>query len=86
MTLTQLLNSISSGQIFSVQFTKKDGTTRQMTCRTGVVKHVKGRGLSFDPISKGLVPVYDMKVQSYRFINYNTIDWIKINGTTTKFK
>lgn len=60
-TLRTLIKEITPTTIFSVDFIKKDGSARTMTCRLGVTKHLKGGELPFDPIEKGLLPVYDME-------------------------
>lgn len=70
----------TSGQVFSVVFTKKDGSVRHMNCRTGVKKYVKGVGLAFDAKEKGLFGVYDMQSKGYRFINVNTIQGLQVAG------
>ena len=70
------------GKLFSVEFIKKDGTLRKMTARLGVTKHLKGVGMRYDAISKGLLPVYDMQKQSYRTINLDTILKLKVKGVT----
>jgi len=75
---TLLLNQ--DGSIFSITFTKKDGSIRQMNCRFGVKKHLKGGELAYDPLSKGLLPVYDLKNEGYRMISLNTIIELKLNG------
>jgi len=75
----------TGSKIFSVQFVKKDGTIRDMVCRTGVKKDLKGIGLNYDPISKGLLCVFDMQKNGYRMINVNTITKIKIEGTEWNF-
>ena len=80
ITLEQILNKVSNGKVFSAEFIKKDGTVRTMKARTGVVKHLKGGSLAFDPVKKKLIPVFDMDEQSYKFINFNTLQWIKIAG------
>ena len=36
---------VSSGKIFSANFTKADGTLRTMNCRVGVQKNLKGVGI-----------------------------------------
>lgn len=61
-----------------------------MVARTGVEKGNKGIGLSFDPMAKGLLPVLDMELSrtekdinnAKRFVNLNTLIWVKINGKT----
>jgi hypothetical protein len=82
MTQTEVLNKIrnSNGKIFNVVFIKKDGTIRHMNCRIGVKKGVKGKGLSFDPLLKGLLPVFDMAKNAFRMINLETIQKLKIAG------
>ncbi len=73
------------GKIFHVTFVKKDGSIRPMECRTGVKKGQKGKGLAFDAIAKGLLPVYDLGLARqmteeerlakppYRFVNMDTV-------------
>ena len=72
----------SGGTIFTACFVKKDNTTRVINCRTEVKKDLTGKGLKFDPLEKKLVSVYDLKKKSYRFINLDTIKYIKINKET----
>ena len=80
MNKEQLFKEITSGKIFTAQFIKKDGSRRLMNCRTNVKKFTNGKGLSFDPIAKNLLPVYDLKVKDYRFINLSTLISVKIGG------
>lgn len=61
------------GEFFSVRFIKKNGEVRDMRARTGVKKGLKGVGLSFSPRDYGLLPVYDLDKQEYRFVNLNTL-------------
>lgn len=84
----------SKGTIFSVGFTKKDGTYRTMVARLGVAKGVTGEGLKFktaNDIGKrnkedtrnkyyNLLPVYDMHKNAYRMINIDTINFLQIKG------
>jgi hypothetical protein len=87
ITLQQILDKVSNGRVFSASFIKKDGTERTMNCRTGVVKHTTGKGLSFNPISANLIPVFDMNKNGYRFISFDRLNWIKIGGKKyTNFK
>jgi len=88
MKAKQLISKMTSGRIFTAQFTKKDGSRRVMNCRTGVKKGNKGIGLSFDPIAKNLLPVTDMQLakkvddinKAKRFINLSTIVWVQVDG------
>ena len=70
----------TNGKIFSAVFTKKDGEKRNMVCRLGVAKYVKGVGLKFKPEERALVGVFDMHKKAYRFINMKTLEQIKIKG------
>ena len=76
----ELINS-SKGKIFSVTFTKKNGETREMICRKGVKKYLKGGELMFNPNEKGLAVVFDMKKNAYRMININTLEKIVVDKT-----
>jgi len=82
---TQLLKFIKEtvgDRIFTAEFIKKDGSVRRMSCRLGVRKGVTGVGMAFDPISKGLLPVYDMQKQAFRMINLSTLLTLTANGET----
>ena len=70
----------TKGAFFTVKFIKKDGSERVMNARFGVKKYIKGGELPYDPIAKGLLPVYDMQAQGYRMININTIISAKIGN------
>ena len=61
------------GAFFTVTFIKKDGSTRVMNARFGVKKYLKGGELPYDPIAKGLLPVFDVQEMAYRMINTKTI-------------
>lgn len=80
MTVQKLIELTNKGQIFSVKLVKKDGTLREMVCRLGVKKHLKGGTLNYDAKSRGLLPVFDMQKQAYRMINTKTLISAKING------
>lgn len=66
--------------IFSVTFTKKDGTVRTMVARLNVKKGVKGTGMAYNPIEKGLLPVFDMQKNGFRMINLKTVTELTIKG------
>jgi hypothetical protein len=67
------IENIPNGKIFSVVFVKKDGTIRHMNCRKGVKKYLAGGELHYIPSEHGLLPVFDMQIQKYRVINFQTI-------------
>jgi hypothetical protein len=73
----------TNDKIFSVNFTKKDGSARQMVCRRKVTKGVKGVGMSYNPSDYNLIPVYDMS-KGFRMINASTITELKIEGINYK--
>ena len=70
----------SNGRVFTVEHIKKDGTTRITNCRLHVKKGVNGVGLKYNPMEKGLLPVYDMQIQAHRMVNLNTITKLNIYG------
>ena len=75
----QILDAIiqANGRIFSVRFKKIDGTMRDINCRVGVKKYLKGVGRNHP---KGLLNVYDMQQEGYRYVNLNTIESAQIDG------
>ena len=75
-----LLMSATKGTIFTVAYTKKDGSTRILNGRSGVTKGVNGNGLKYDPAKKGLVPIYDLKARGHRMVNLNTMKSLKVRG------
>ncbi len=78
------LLSSSNGRIFTVVFTKKDGTIRKMNCRLDVKKHLKG-GESTTAHIDHLMTVFDMQAKGYRCINLDTIKSISLGGQTYEF-
>ncbi len=81
----ELINS-TNGKIFSVTFMKKDGTIRDMTCRLGVTKHLKGGTLRFDPSERGLVTVFDLESKGYRMVNIETLISLNTKGRILKVR
>ena len=70
----------ANNTIFSVEFIKKDGSVRTMTARLNVKKGVKGTGMAYDPIEKGLLPVWDMQKNAFRMINLKAVTKLQIKG------
>ena len=83
--ISKFVEATNNGKIFSATFEKKDGTIRTINCRRNVRKGVKGVGYSFDPMSKGLLSVYDMQNDGFRFINLEKLVEAKVNGEIFKF-
>ena len=68
-----------NGKFFTVIFTKKDGSTRKMTARTGVVKHLKGGTNKATMNHPEYLTVFDMANLGYRTVNLNTVHEIHMN-------
>jgi hypothetical protein len=81
-TINETLEQIQTAEntIFSVTFEKKDGTMRTMVARLNVKKGVNGKGMAYNPIEKGLLPVWDMQKNAFRMINLKTVTELKIKG------
>ena len=84
--LRSIIKELAENTIFRCTFTKKDGTIRDMTCRLGVKKGQTGRGLNFDVVEKGLLPVYDMGKNDYRMINLDTVTELRVKGQVYRFE
>jgi len=73
----------TNGTIFAVTFVKKDGTVRDMNCRLGVTKHLKGGEQAFDPNKEyDLLTVFDLQKKGYRMISLETLQKVTVNGQT----
>lgn len=73
----------TDGKVFSVRFIKADGSIREMKCRTGVTKHLKG-GTSTISHKPELYGVYDMEKQAYRCFNLNKVLEVKCGSVAYK--
>jgi len=76
----------TKGLIIGAEFIKRTtGEKRNINCIYGVKnpkKPLTGKGLKFNPKSKGLILVYDLKKEEYRFINLDGL----ISVTIRKIK
>ena len=79
-TEVKQLRELVGSKIFSVVFQKKDGTLREMVCRLGVKKHLKGGELGYDAEALNYLTVFDMQSEEYRTVNLNTLKKIKLDG------
>lgn len=61
-------------KIFTVTFTKKDGTIRNLNGRIGVIKHLKGGDKT---VPESYVVVYDLVKKAYRCFNPETVIKVK---------
>lgn len=93
----------TNGKFFSVQFTKRtNGKLRNMTCRTGVHKFLRGnagKGRAYNPSDKDLICVWDpasydpekgdngeIRDAGYRSINLRTVCSVTFRGETQTFE
>ena len=68
----------TNGRFFTVEFVKKDGSTRILNGRLGVEKYLKGGECTID--RSKFVIVYDVQSKGYRAVNRETILSVKIDG------
>jgi len=80
MIKEMIFTGCPNGQTFTATFTKKDGTIRDMNCRLGVTKHLKG-GESTTAHKENLMTVFDMQTKEYRCINLDTVQRLRIAGS-----
>ncbi len=78
----EFLQNETAGRILSVYFEKKDGSMREMICRRGVTKHLRGGELPYNPKPRMLVPVWDFGAKDYRIVNVATLVSFNIGGET----
>jgi hypothetical protein len=76
----QLKRLLSNGRFFTVTFIKKDGSTRRMTARTGVKKHLRG-GTNKNTNPNHLI-VWSVADKGYRTVDINAITKLTFNGET----
>ena len=74
------LDQLRNGKIFNVTFVQLNGNIRNITARLGVKKHLKNKGFSHDPVSKGNLTVYSLSDEGYRTVKIGNILRIKCNG------
>ena len=77
---------VSSGKIFSANFTKANGSERVINCRVGVQKNLKGVGIKYDTRKAHNLIVWDMNAEGYRTIKTDRLNWIRIQGKEYNFK
>lgn len=74
----EVIDSIK-GQFFTVEFVKKDGSLRQMNCRKGVNKYLRG-GKSTTFNNPDLVNVWDRQLKEYRCFSRSRLKEIRAGG------
>lgn len=78
----------AGGKFFNVQFVKKDGTIRSMTCRREVAKYSSGgeAGYSANPNNVGVWEVCECQgKEAYRCFNAENVIAMKVKGMEYKF-
>jgi hypothetical protein len=76
-------NGSGKGQLFTVTFHKKDGTLRTMRARLGMQRNLTGRGMSYNPASKGLVTVWSADKQGYRTVKLDKVVSLSLRDRTS---
>ena len=85
------LSELKNGTIYSVLFTKKDGTERLLNSIKGTSRGVNGEGLKYNAEDRGLVPVYDIQLakkqpespeKCWRMVNIQTVKSVCVNKET----
>lgn len=95
MDIAKFKEIIKDNTLFTVCFTKKDGTERVMNARLAVKKYIKGTNEEATAKRKETLAVtnqincYEMRgtsdregAENYRTINLNTVKWLKAHGKT----
>jgi len=78
-----LKEAVADGHTFYVTFVKRtNGEVREMRCRVGVKKHLKGGEKKFSDEEKKLLTVFDLDKLAYRSIPLDQIIRVKVNGKT----
>lgn len=78
--LSAFMHESNDGRIFTIEFVKKDGSLRKLNGRRGVRQGTNGRGMKYNPIKRGLLPVFDMQKMGWRMVNFDTIVSYTIHG------
>jgi len=76
------VRKIVGSKFFAVEFQKKDGSMRQMTCRLGVTKHLKG-GKSTTAHKDNLLTVFEIG-KGYRSLNLDKVQSFKCGDVEFK--
>lgn len=72
----------NEGKLFSVTFTKLDGSKRKMVARLDVKKYLKNGKLLYNPRSRNNIIVFSMQDGDYRTINIDRLLKVKAYNTT----
>jgi hypothetical protein len=78
MTTLEKIIEATKGRFFRATFVKKDGSTRVMVGRLGVISHLKGGDARYD--KSKYIGVYDVQAGGYRLISRETLKEVKFGG------
>lgn len=78
--LSAFMHETNDGKIFTVEFTKKNGQLRKLNGRRKVSQGTNGKGMNYNPVDRGLLPVFDMQKLAWRMVNFDTIVSYAIHG------
>jgi len=64
----------TKGKFFSISFIKRtNGAQRRMLARIGVKKGIKGVGLSYNPLDRDLMVVWDRVKKQFRMVSLDSV-------------
>jgi transcription initiation factor TFIID subunit TAF12 len=79
----------TKGKFFSVNFTKADNSLRDMNCRIGVKKHLKGGVKTYDAKDKETgdktIGVFDQVSGGYRSFKASRVNSLVVGGVEYTF-
>lgn len=79
--LARIVMQYQGNHIFSAKFIKRTtGEERIMVCRKKVQIGLTGRGLNYNPTSKGLMGIWDVAKKGYRMISLDGLLEAQIDG------
>ena len=70
----------TKGKCYAVNFTKTDGTQRSMVCRNEVKKGVTGKGMSYNPATKGQFVTWSMNDKGWKSFKLDNLQQIVFRG------
>jgi len=80
--IVSLLRHPANSKKFQVEFVKRStGEVRIMNATTQYEQHLKGGQLSYDPVEKKLLPVWDLDKEAFRSIPLDAVLVIRVKDT-----
>lgn len=83
--VVELIKKIRDDKRVKIKFTKKDGTSRVMTCTLdfkSIPKEHRPKGIDIVKIIKlvqnqGILHAYDLEKQDWRSITFSRVEWVE---------